>query len=160
MAPRNDIDGDQRPYMGTADMGFDEFAGIHALACDAFTISEAAGGVLHFTLNGGGGNGGRNYMILGSVSGTVPGTPLPGGSEILPLNWDLFTNIVCHVNYPDGLLFEDFFGTLDPNGQMAAIFDTNGPVRGMKGYTVSFAYLLEGSPWDFASNPIDVEVKD
>jgi hypothetical protein len=144
--------------MGTVDMGADEFTDAHLLECDNFVIPESAGGVLNFKLNGGMENGGRNYLIFGSVSGTIPGTLLPGGNKILPMNWDYFTNIVANVNYPNSILFENFFGTLDPNGQMKAKFDTNGPVHGMAGYVVTFAYPLQGPPWDFASNPINVEV--
>ena len=64
------------------------------LTCDVTEISESTGGTANFSLNGGAANGGRNYILLGGITGTVPGTPLPGGLVTLPLNMDLFTNIV------------------------------------------------------------------
>ena len=50
----------------------------------------------------------------------------------------------------------NFYGILDSGGESFANFDTNGTVPGMIGYTISFAYPLQGSPWDFASNPINI----
>jgi hypothetical protein len=157
-APALDIDGDGRPIMGTVDMGADEFKGLHTLESDTFTISESNGGALHLDLHGGKDQGGRFYMIFGSISGTAPGTELPGGQKILPVNWDIFTEIVATVNYPESILFEKFFGTLDGNGDRSAVFNTNGPVPGMLGVVVSFAYPLQGPPWDFVSNPVNVEI--
>lgn len=157
-APGLDIDGDSRPFMGTVDIGADEYTGIHSLECDVFTLSESSGGILNFDLNGGVENAGRNYLIYGSASGSAPGTPLPGDLATLLLNWDSFTNIVANVNYPDSILFTGFYGTLDGAGHSTAVFNTNGPVPGMLGYVVTFAYPLQGPPWDFSSNPIHVEV--
>ena len=157
-APAKDKDGEDRPYMGTADIGADEHTGTHALTVDELTLSEAVGGTLNFTLDGGSANAGRYYLIYATVSGTTPGTLLPGGEKTMPINWDLFTNIVANVNYPDSLVFEGFFGALDGVGRSTATFNTMGPVPGMAGEKVSFAYILKGFPWDFASNPVTVTV--
>ena len=97
-------------------------------------------------------------MIFGSVSGTAPGIEWPGGERYLPINWDMLTTIVCDVNYPRSIIFGDFYGCMDIQGKHSALFDTNGPVPGMNGYVISFAYALQGTPWDFASNPINIEV--
>lgn len=157
-APGDDVDGDPRPYMGTAEMGADEFVGLHSMEVDLFEVSASSGGVMHFALNGGVENAGRNYLIYGSISGASPGTPLPGEAHTLPINWDLFTNIVANVNYPNSVLFENFFGTLDHNGQMHAVFNTNGPTPGMAGYVMTYAFPLQGPPWDFVSNPVNIGV--
>jgi hypothetical protein len=157
-APPKDMDGDPRPFMGTADMGADEFTGPHSLAADRFTISESTGNIIHFKLDAGLENGGRDYLVYGSISGNAPGTPLPGGKVFLPINWDVFTNIVADLNYPESVIFKGFYGTLDAAGHMNAAFDTGGPVPGMAGYRVSFAYPLQGPPWDFASNPVNIDV--
>ena len=52
----------------------------------------------------------------------------------------------------------NFMGILDPAGDGAAIFNTLGPMPpGLAGMTMSFAYALN-KPWDFVSNPVNVEI--
>ena len=68
-------------------------------------------------------NPNRNYLVLSGVTGTVPGTLLPKGLATLPLNWDVFTDIVLGmVNTP---AFDAFMGKLD--GQGNAGFETGVP---------------------------------
>lgn len=118
-------------------------------------ISAAAGGSVSFGLEAGTAYAGRTYLLLGGITGTSPGTVLPGG-EVLPLNWDLFTNVVIGlVNSP---FFANFYGTLDGTGSASAQFDTFGPLDpSVVGLTFSFAYTLM-SPFDMVSNPVDVPV--
>ena len=100
--------------------------------------------------------GNRNYLILGSIPGTVPGIPLPGSEAILPLNWDIFTTLV--MSYLNSPLFVDFMKKLDDSGKGTAMFDTLWPLpSGLAGITIRFAYTLN-KPWDFVSNPINVEI--
>jgi hypothetical protein len=97
----------------------------------------------------------RKYLILGSITGTAPGTPLPGDRVVLPVNWDLFTNIVLqYLNFP---MFHNFLGSLDDTGLARATFDTLGPIENMAGFYMSFAFALN-APWDLVSNPINVEI--
>ena len=100
----------------------------------------------------------RTYLLLGCVTGTSPGTPLPDGT-ILPINWDLLTNFVlAFLNTP---IFQNFLGTLDAAGSASATFDTLGPLpKGTAGVVMSFAYALPYSApggW-FASNAVDIEI--
>ena len=119
------------------------------------TLSAAKGGKAEFSLKAGTVHAGRAYILLGSVTGTSPGTPLPGGKATLPINWDLFTNLVLGlINTP---VFHNFMGTLDASGKAQATFDTLGPVPGSAGLMLSFAYGLS-SPWDFASNGVNIEI--
>jgi len=154
-APQLDIDGDARPHMGTCDMGPDEFTGGHALGADAFSLPAGTGGTITFYLFGGAPNGGRGYLVLGSLSGTAPGFPLPGGATLL-LNLDLFTQLVHrYVNTP---VFQSFRGNLSWGSSTAsAVLDTRGPRPAAAGMTVHFAFALDG-PWDFASNPVAIEM--
>jgi hypothetical protein len=155
-AHSEDIDGDPVPFMGTADMGADEFAGVHTLESDVFALIEGTGGQVHFTLHGGDGNGGRGYLVLGSVTGTFPGTPLPGGKATLAVNWDIFTGLVLSLlNTP---IFSDFNGFLGPDGSATAAFDTLGPVPGASGLNLSFAFALYNE-WDFVSNPVNIKIE-
>ncbi|MEW6742360.1 MAG: C25 family cysteine peptidase [Planctomycetota bacterium] len=126
-----------------------------SLWADAYSISAATGGVVHMSLDAGGANGNRTYLVLGSVTGTSPGFSLPGGTHV-PLNWDIFTSlIVSHLSSP---AFAGFYGPLDGTGQGAAVFDTVGPVDPIVvGIQMHFAYLLAFPPaFDFVSNPIAI----
>ena len=126
-----------------------------ALWADAYTASCAAGAQVTFSMDAGVANAGRNYLLLGTLSGTEPGFTLPGGHSV-PINWDAFTNLVLsNLNIS---VFLDFMGTLDGNGRASAIFDTLGSVDPvLAGSTMSFAYILGLPPaWDFASNPVNL----
>ena len=132
------------------------FGGSFAMITDTGQIQGSSGGVVNFYLNAGAARGLRNYFLLGSLSGTAPGLPLPGGSVTLPLNWDLFMSLVYWPwNTP---VFTDFTGTLDASGTAAARLDTLNPLPpGSSGAVMHFAYAL-GSPYNFVSNPVGVEI--
>jgi hypothetical protein len=153
-APSEDIDGDPRPHMGTVDMGVDEFVGIHPLTADGFTLSESTGGTINYTLDAGDWNASRNYFLLGSISGTESGIPLPGGMATLPLNWDFFTNIV--INMINGFFFQNFAGVLDADGLGTATFNLPAGT-GATGLSMYYAYALS-KPYDFTSNPVMIQV--
>ena len=116
-------------------------------------ISEALGGTADFTLKAGAAKANWDYAILGSATGTSPGTPLPSG-ETLPLNWDVFTNLVL------GLMntgpFQGFLGKLNGAGQAQAAFVLPGGT-GLTGLKLYFAFALH-SPWDLASNAVEIEI--
>lgn len=121
-----------------------------------FTLSESTGGTVDFHLEAGLSNAGRTYVVLGGVSGTIPGLTLPGGHSILPINWDIVTNIVwIFLNTP---YFPGFYGKLDAQGRADAQFNTLGPMDpGSEGYLNQFAFCL-GWPWEFVSNPVAVKI--
>ncbi|MHC4945333.1 MAG: right-handed parallel beta-helix repeat-containing protein [Planctomycetota bacterium] len=154
-AAPEDMDGDLRPWVGTTDMGADEFTGTHPLEADKFWISEASGGTVNFALTGDAPNGGRNYLLLGSVSGTCPSTALPGGIETLRLNWDWFTELVLLLLGTP--LFLDFHGKLDVWGNAASQLNLPPLPPGTAGITMHYAYCLN-NPFDFVSNPVAIEV--
>lgn len=155
-APALDMDGDPRPFMGTVDMGGDEYTGVHLLEADLFEIQEGTVGRVDFALHGGVENMGRTYLLLGSLSGTAPGIPLPGHGANLPLNWDPFTHLV--IQLMNTAVLSGFMGTLDGLGEGSASLDTLGPLPpGSAGITLSFAYGLK-EPWNVVSNPVQVKV--
>ena len=156
-APSIDLDGDPRPFMGTADMGVDEYVGVHALEADTFQLSEATGGKVGFTLNGTSANMNRQYLLLGTVTGTAPGFPYPNSKVIMPLNWDLFT--LMTLVYLNSTIFSGFLGNLDASGNAFATFDTQGPLLpDMVGVHFGFAYALVDGYINFVSNPVSIEV--
>jgi hypothetical protein len=125
-----------------------------ALAADGSTISAGSGGTVRFALSAGIDNAGRNYLLLGGISGTEPGIPLPGGHATLPLNWDLFTNLV--INMANGPFFQDFLGTLDGYGSAMATLNVP-PFPCAAGFPMYYAYALN-KPYDFVSNPVTIEL--
>jgi len=128
------------------------------LEADASTLSGRLGGLVNFTLNGGKDNGGRDYILLGCVSGTSPGTPLPGGLATLPLNIDYFTYYVIFLM--NSSIFQNFQGVLDSEGNGKAQVNTIGlgPLSpGCTGTILYFAYALY-YPWDVVSNPVEIEI--
>jgi hypothetical protein len=133
----------------------DETAGARpdTLISDTKTL-PSSGGTVDLTLYAGGEYQNRNYFILGSVTGTVPGTPFP--LVTLPLNWDFFTYIVLSLANTQAL--SGFNDTLDASGIGSATLDTLGPLPPTAvGSVLYFAYLLY-PPIDFASNPVAIEI--
>jgi hypothetical protein len=128
------------------------------LKANRYTLSSRDADSIEFFLDGEPENAFRNYLLLGSASGTEPGTPLPGGSATLPLNWDAVTDFVARfINTP---IFTDFMGALDGNGQAQAQLNTFGPLGpGFVGTELSFAFACD-HPWDYVSNPISIEIVD
>jgi len=124
------------------------------LTADTDVLPGNTGGTVNFSLAAGSDNANRRYLLAGSRSGTQPGTLLPGGLATIPLNRDQITDFILgRLNSPP---FTDFYGTLDPQGNAAAQLNAP-PVPSMIGMTLHFAYAL-ASPWDFASNPVEVEI--
>ena len=118
------------------------------------TLSAATGGTVDFSLAAGSENAGRNYLLLGSLSGSDPGTLLPGGLATIPLNRDWFTDyILARLNGP---VFSDFWGTLDASGKRAAQLNAP-PIPTWVGQKIDFAYALN-DPWNYVSHPVSVTV--
>jgi hypothetical protein len=129
--------------------------GDESLSCNRYTLHARAVESVTFFLDAGAGNGGRNYLLLGGVTGTEPGYPLPGGMANLHLNWDLFTDVVLiFMNSP---VFSDFLGSLDAQGSATAVLNPGLLDPAYAGIVFYFAYALN-NPFDFASNPVHVTI--
>ncbi len=119
------------------------------------SVPASTGGHVDMFLENPVSEAGREYIMLGSVSGTNPGLPL--GSVILPLNYDMFMGIV--INNLNGPIFVNFLGNLDAQGRAMATLNTLGPVDpACAGISIYFAYALM-APYDFASNPVEVYIE-
>jgi len=129
---------------------------INALTADKDEIAMTSGGKVQFSLHAGIENQYRNYFLLGTLSGTSPGTLLPGGIATLPLNWDPFTDLTLAIsNYP---CFLGFNGALDSTGMSTATLDTCGSLPTvMVGMKMHFAFLL-CNPFDFVSNATEIRI--
>lgn len=124
---------------------------------DKEILSAAAGEIIDFDLDAGAAKANRKYLLLAGASGTDPGTALPGGTTTLPLNWDIMTDFCFSM--VNTAVFNNFLSTLDASGQSTAQLNTFGPLPStMIGTILSFAYCLN-YPWEYASNPVLVEVQ-
>ena len=95
---------------GTAYLFLDP-AGVSLWGCPP-TLSLASGGTQQLRLGAGADHADEVYLLLGSLSGTVPGTPV--GSVHVPLNVDAYSFfVVAHANQPP---YSASLGTLSSSG--------------------------------------------
>ncbi|RKY21176.1 MAG: hypothetical protein DRQ55_05215 [Planctomycetota bacterium] len=122
-----------------------------ALSATPLNIPEA-GGTVDLMLDAGSAFAGRSYVLLGTASGSAPGTPLPGGLVSLPLNFDWLTFLLIdNLNTP---LFTHFSGVLDASGRASAQLNLP-PVAGAAGLSMHYAFLTR-APYDFVSNAVQL----
>jgi len=128
------------------------------LSIDVNKISASKGGKVMLSIDGGWSNSGRTYLILGSITGDSPGITLPGG-EVLPIVWDLFTNIGIQFVNTKG--FSNFWSKTSKSGTAYATFDTMNPLPtvavGLKFYFAEAMQPIMSLPWT-TSNSVTVEV--
>ena len=138
-----DIDGDNDLDVTVATWLGSEIAwvknGPAGLVGTPASISVASGGTQALSLNAGSAFAGLPYLVLGSWSGTSPGTPLDG--QLLPLNTDPYTNITLLT--PNVAPLSGTFGTLDAAGAASASFSLpTGLSPGLAGLTLNHAYVV------------------
>ena len=152
-----------QPNDSTTESGVDHFMISHTLydlsmwaGAYSFVLSEGCNISLY--LDAGPEYAGAQYVVAGGLSGSYPGTQIPGGL-IIPINRDWFTNhILAHLNSG---MFENFSGTLDSEGKAVAnlvVGGGDGLLGDSSDLTAVFAFTLPGT-WDFVSNAVYVEVE-
>jgi hypothetical protein len=126
-----------------------------SLWADAYAIPASTGSTVQFSMDATSANANRQYLLLGTASGTSPGLPLPGGVN-LPINWDALTNLmIALIGSP---AMQNFVGFTDSMGEANAALNTLGPVDpSAVGVQLSFAYFTVDLP-HFASTPINVTI--
>lgn len=103
------------------------------------TLSVAAGGTQSLALDAGTALRFRLYLLLGTTSGTAPGTPL--GALTLPLNADAYTNFTATA--PNSALLSNSLKFLDTNGKGSAAFHLPaGAPASLIGLTAHHAYVV------------------
>lgn len=123
------------------------------LTADTFSVPEG-GGIVNMDLIAGQSNQMRNYLLIGGVTGTTPGFPLPGGLT-LPVNWDVFSDIVMGlVNTP---VFSNFMGKTNFTGNASAQLNAPALPPGTAGLKLYFAFCMN-NPFNFVSNALEIEV--
>ena len=141
LVPGADLDGDGQLDVCTPP----------ALLPSATTFSLAGGGAQKLELQGPGGAG--LYIVVGSLSGTTPGTPF--GSVTVPLVADTYsTKTVQQANQPP---YTNTLGNLDPSGRATAVITVPAGFNpALAGVTAHHAFLVlqPGGGASFASNPV------
>lgn len=151
----DDIQHNRNPFIDNPNWPYSLWGG--ALVADYHELSVQNGGTIAFELDAGQAHGNRRVALLASVSGTDPGTPLPGELETLPLNRDWLTDyIIAHFGAPP---FGDFYQSLNASGVGSAVLSTSSLPAGHlpPGTVIHFAYCTV-NPYDFVSNVIEVLV--
>lgn len=111
----------------------------NALGGDKTVISLAVGGSQSLYLRAGIANAGKQYVILGSMSGVTPGVNF--GITHFPLNIDVYTTIVA--TYFNTFVYTGFLGTLDANGNASASFNLPPGITGVPPHLLlHHAYLV------------------
>ena len=153
-----DKDYNETTILFAKDFNWDEFLVWYfgSLFTDINKLPESTGGSVNLSLEAGNDNANKDYLIFGSVTGTNPGISM-GGDVVLPINWDIFTNVV--IGFTNSLFFQNFMSQLDYNGENSAKLNVP-PIPGFAGTTMFFAYALVDNygKWNFASNPVEIEI--
>jgi hypothetical protein len=102
-------------------------------------------------LDGGVKNAGHRYLLLGSMSGTAPGTLLENGARV-PLTTDAY--FAFTQSQPNSAILSHSFGVLDANGRATATFTPDGRFANT---TVTHAFVVLG-PSKFVSEPQSCQV--
>ena len=125
------------------------------LYADGFAIDAATGGAQAFALNAGVAHAGELYVMVGSLSGTAPGTQL--GSLVVPINADAYTNLLLTTGV---VPLAPKFGVLDGNGQATATLTLPaGTANAYVGQTAHHAFVTFGTDFTFASNAVPVTIE-
>lgn len=125
------------------------------LLASSTQVSVAGGGAVLFDLTG---PAGALYLVLGSLSGTAPGTAL--GPVTVPLNLDAYT--LFSIELANQAPFAKTLGTLDASGAAAAVITLPaGSNPGLAGLSLHHAFVTLGAGpgVSFASNPVALQLK-
>ncbi len=125
-----------------------------SLQASAVEASVSTIGQVDFTLRAGVEEAGQNYQLLGSMTGTSPGTQLSG--VLLPLNslndpWFALTQAVFST-----VILQNTIGTLDADGEATATLIVP-PLASLLGLQFSHAFLVTDNQTlqpRFASNSV------
>lgn len=107
-------------------------------------------GTQHFLLRAGAANANRLYVLLGTLSGTSPGTLID--QTIVPVNWDVYTSLILFEPFLPN--FGGFWGVLDADGNAEATLSVPGPAaQTLQGFEMNHAFAVYGPVVDYASQP-------
>ena len=109
-----------------------------------------------FEITPGPAHAGRNYILVGSFTGTSPGYDV--GTVNLPLNYDRYFRFVQSGAWAGHVALENTAGQLNGAGEATARIRFMPEVfSGLIGTTLYHAYVLT-APTDYASGAIELTV--
>jgi len=103
------------------------------------TISASTGGTQNLLLRAGQSKANQVFVLLGSGSGTFPGTFDPLSGVTVPLNFDAY--FLQLLNTGGAGLLSPFFGFLDANGQASGTFTIPAVSPSFVGISLHHAYV-------------------
>ena len=139
------VTGGTRPVRLTqeVDLLLDPVTPLHVGSDAIYAYDSSA---VPFVLNLGAGQAGLGYRVLGSASGTDPGTPWDGGT--LPLNADRFFGWTLS----DRGFFQGSTGLLDPTGRAQAVLQVPpGLLLPFVGDDLDFCAVIDTDPDSFTN---------
>lgn len=119
-------------------------------------VSGTTGGTHTLYLNGGAAHAGEVYVVVGSITGTSPGTF--AGSVFFPLNVDFYTQIMLgSLNVPP---FFNTLGSLDASGRAVAAIQLPPNISNLAGIVLYHVFgTLDGfGVANFASEPATLTI--
>ncbi len=103
------------------------------------SISAVAGGTQNFVINCAAARAFNIYVVLGSTTGTRPGTPSPLGPQTIPLNFDTWTQL--SLDLANTSVYSNSLGFLDANGKATASFNLPPAIPGVQGLLLHHAVV-------------------
>ena len=147
----NDNPNDDIVEAAVDDFSVDRYDFDPGIWLDSYTLPASTGASVTIYLDAGPAHAGRQYIVAGGLSGSMPGTVLPSG-KILPVNRDWLTDYIYRNMGPP--LFPGFIGLLDSQGRASAgLVIPGGLATPHAGETLTFAFTLTNGN-DFVSNPV------
>jgi glucose/arabinose dehydrogenase len=136
-----------------ADMdGNNQLDACQSLSVDKAVVSTGFGGVQKHNLHAGASKAGQIYFMLGSASGSAPGSMVDGTH--VPLNLDSYT--IFTLSAPNVVPLVGSLGLLNGSGQATMNLTVPAGSASVTGLSLTHAYILFTGSVSFASNPVGV----
>ena len=113
---------------------------VGSLQAEPSSISATAGGTQNWTIDCGTAEASNIYVVLGSTSGHRPGLPSPFGPQLIPLNFDAWTQL--SLSLANTAVYSNSLGFLDAQGKATASFNLPPAIPGAQGLNLHHAVVV------------------
>ena len=111
-----------------------------ALVATPSAIDAAAGGTQDLAIDVGPAHGNSLYVVLGSMTGTRPGFQSPLGPQVIPLNFDAWTQLSLAL--ANSIIYPNSLSLTDPQGRALAGFHLPPGFTSLAGLTLHHAVTV------------------